>query len=49
MREAEAEAVPYLFKLTQAKRVKGLIERLFAEPVWMPAGQGWQGIDTTLP
>jgi hypothetical protein len=48
MREAEAEAVPYLFKLKQTKRVKGLIEHLFAEPVWAPAGQGWQGVDTTL-
>jgi hypothetical protein len=48
MREAEAEGLPYLFKLKQTKRVKGLIERLFAEPVWAPAGQGWQGVDTTL-
>ena len=29
-------------------RWKGLIETLFAEPVWTPAGQGWQGVDTTL-
>ena len=28
--------------------MKGLIETLFAEPVWTPAGQGWQGVDTTL-
>jgi hypothetical protein len=48
MREAEAEGLPYLFKLKQTKRVKGLIEQLFAEPVWTPAGQGWQGVDTTL-
>ncbi len=48
MREAEAEELPYLFKLKQTKRVKGLIETLFAEPVWAPAGQGWQGVDTTL-
>ena len=48
MREAEAEGLPYLFKLKQTKRVKGLIETLFAEPVWTPAGQGWQGVDTTL-
>ena len=48
MREAEAAELPYLFKLKQTKRVKGLIEKLFAEPVWAPAGQGWQGVDTTL-
>ena len=48
MREAEAAGVPYLFKLKQSKRVKGLIEKLFAEPVWEAAGHGWQGIDTTL-
>jgi hypothetical protein len=48
MREAEAEGLPYLFKLKQTKRVKGLIEKLFAEPVWAPAGQGWEGVGTTL-
>jgi hypothetical protein len=48
MREAEAEGLPYLSKLKQTKRVKGLIEHLFAEPVWAPAGQGWQRVDTTL-
>ena len=48
MREAEAEGLPYLFKLKQSKRVKGFIEKLFAEPIWAPAGQGWQGADTTL-
>ena len=48
MREAEAAELPYLFKLKQTKRVKGLIKKLFAEPVWAPAGQGWQGVDTTL-
>ena len=31
---------------SRTKRVKGLIEKLFAE--WAPAGQGWQGVDTTL-
>lgn len=48
MREAEAHGLPYLFKLKQTKRVKGLIEKLFAEPVWERAGQGWEGVDTTL-
>lgn len=48
MREAETAGLPYLFKLKQTKRVKGLIETLFAEPVWAPAGQGWQGVDTKL-
>ena len=48
MREAEAHGLPYLFKLKQSKRVKGLIEKLFADPTWEHAGQGWDGVDTML-
>ena len=28
--------------------MKGLIAQLFAEPIWAPAGQEWQGVDTML-
>lgn len=45
---SRAQGFPYLFRLKQTKRVKGLIEHLFAEPVRAAAGQGWQGVDTTL-
>ena len=38
MREAEAHGLPDLFKLKQTKRGKGLIETLFAEPVWGACG-----------
>jgi hypothetical protein len=47
MREAEATGLPYLCKPKQTNRVKGVIEKLFAEPVWESTGQGWEGVDTT--
>lgn len=47
MREAEATGLPYLCKLKQTNRVKGVIEKLFAEPVWESTGQGWEDVDTT--
>ncbi len=46
--QAAAHGLPYLFKLKQTKRGKGFIEKLFADPVWERAGQGWEGLDTTL-
>jgi hypothetical protein len=47
MREAEATGLPYLCKPKQTNRVKGVIEKLFAELVWESTGQGWEGVDTT--
>ena len=48
MVRAEALQMPYLFKLRQTTRVKGLIERLFREAHWQAAGQGWEGSESTL-
>ena len=48
MRELEARAQPYLFKLRLSKNVKRHIERLFHVSGWCDAGQGWEGIDSTL-
>ena len=48
MRELEARAQPYLFKLRLSKNVKRHIERLFQVSGWSDAGQGWEGIDSTL-
>jgi hypothetical protein len=48
MRELEARAQPYLFKLRLSKNVKRHIERLFRVSGWCDAGQGWEGIDSTL-
>lgn len=48
MREAEQHGVPYLFKLKQTHKVKRLLQKLFATTAWEPAGQGWEGVDTTL-
>jgi hypothetical protein len=46
MRELEARAQPYLFKLRLSKNVKRHIERLFRVSGWTDAGQGWEGIDS---
>jgi len=48
MLEAEKRGQPYLFKLRQTKKVKGLIERLFDNSDWIEAGQGWQGVESEL-
>lgn len=48
MRELEARAQPYLFKLRLSKNVKRHIERLFRGSGWCDAGQGWEGIDSRL-
>ena len=42
MRELEARAQPYLFKLRLSKNVKRHIERLFRVSGWCDAGQGGQ-------
>ncbi len=48
MRELEARAQSYLFKLRLSKNVKRHIERLFRVSGWTDAGQGWEGMDSTL-
>jgi hypothetical protein len=44
----EARGVHYLFKLRLTKNVKRYIERMFATPEWVDAGQGWQGRDGSI-
>ena len=48
LRELEARAQAYLFKLRLSKNVKRHIERLFRVSDGTDAGQGWEGIDSTL-
>jgi hypothetical protein len=48
MRALEARQQPYLFKLKLTKNTKRYIGRLFHEPGWRPAGQGWEGKDGEL-
>lgn len=48
MREAEGRDIDYLFKLRLTKNVKRTVERAFSVSPWSDAGQGWQGVETTL-
>jgi Transposase DDE domain group 1 len=48
MLRCEEEGLPYLMRLRLTKNVKRAIERLAGGGGWADAGQGWQGIDTTL-
>ena len=48
MKESEDRAQPYLFKIRQTSKVKGLIDYLFSSADWVDAGQGWQGCESTL-
>ena len=48
MLRCEEEGLPYLMRLRLTKNVKRAIERLAGRGGWQDAGQGWQGIDTTL-
>ena len=48
MRALETRHQPYLFKLKLTKNTKRHIGRLFHEPGWLPAGQGWEGKDGEL-
>jgi hypothetical protein len=48
MRPLEERQQGYLFKLRLSKNVKRHIERLFREPGWTEAGQGWEGKDGAL-
>jgi hypothetical protein len=48
MVRAEGFNQGYLFKLRVTKNVKTLIEKLFNEPQWQCAGQGWEGVDSQV-
>jgi hypothetical protein len=48
MVRAQGLETPYLFKLRLTKNVKGLIEKLFNDALWQPAGQGWEGTDSEV-
>lgn len=48
MVQAEGLKTQYLSKLRLTKGVRSLIERLFNEPQWQPAGQGWEGVESEL-
>jgi hypothetical protein len=48
MTEAEQLKINYLFKLKQTSKVKQLIEKAFSREDWVPAGQGWKGIEAEL-
>ena len=51
MTRCEANGLPYLMRLRLTKNVKRAIEKLAtlgAAAGWTDAGQGWQGVDTTL-
>jgi hypothetical protein len=48
MERAEGLEMQYLFKLRLTKNVKVLIEKLFNEPSWQEAGQGWEGVQSEL-
>jgi len=48
MCDAEARCVAYLFKLRQTANVKKLIQTVFSRGGWVPAGQGWEGVEDLL-
>lgn len=48
MKEAESRGLNYLFKLRQTPKAKELIKVLEQQGKWTEAGQGWEGIESTL-
>lgn len=48
MTEAEERNLAYLFKLKQTSKVKRLIAQAFSREDWVPAGQGWKGVEAEL-
>ena len=44
----EAEGLHYLFKQRMTKKTRDLVHTLDLGQSWIDAGQGWQGIDSTL-
>jgi hypothetical protein len=48
MRDSEECEMPYLFKLRQSGKVKDMIKKVFRQNDWVPAGQGWEGVEDRL-
>lgn len=48
MSRCETDGLRYLMRLRLTKNVQRAIERLAGRRDWTDAGQGWQGIETTL-
>ena len=48
MTALEERGQPYLFKLKLSKNVKRHIGKLFRQPGWTDAGQGWESLDGEL-
>ena len=48
MTALEERNQPYLFKLKLSKNVKRHIGKLFGQPGWRDAGQGWEGLEGEL-
>jgi hypothetical protein len=48
MTALEERDQPYLFKLKLSKNVKRHIGKLFGQPGWTDAGQGWEGLEGEL-
>ena len=48
MAQAEERKTQYLFKLKQSSKVKRLINQAFSRQDWVPAGQGWKGVEAEL-
>lgn len=48
MCDAEARSIAYVFKLRQTSNVKKLIRAVFSQGQWVPAGQGWEGVEDLL-
>lgn len=48
MLKAEEKELRYLFKLKCTKNVKDLIKRLVKVSDWSYAGQGWEGVESSL-
>ncbi len=48
MLEAESRSLDYLFKLKQTNNVKKLISRSLSKKEWTDAGQGWEGVWSSI-
>ncbi len=48
MLEAESRGLDYLFKLKQTNNVKKLISRGLSKNEWRDAGQGWEGVWSSI-